>query len=74
MADAKELLAAKRIAYRHAFTSPDGQIALADLEERFNRNLIRKDKQGRVDEVALQVAVGARSVILYIEEMMREDI
>ncbi len=63
---------ALRRAYRNLFLSPDAQLVMADLYQKFNGTTL-KHSEGVIDPYASIAASGCREVLLYIELMMREQ-
>ena len=72
VAEAQRIIAEKKRAYYNLLNSPDGEVILRDLDEKFNRTTLRK-VNGVIDPNASIAAAGCREVLLYIDEMMRTN-
>ena len=70
--EAQRLTAERRRAYVNLFDSPNGKVVLEDLDKQFNRTTLRK-VDGVIDPNASIAAAGCREVLLYIDEMMRNN-
>ena len=70
--EAQRLTAERRRAYVNLFYSPNGKVVLEDLDKQFNRTTLRK-VDGVIDPNASIAAAGCREVLLYIDEMMRNN-
>ena len=70
--EAQRLTAERRRAYINLFDSPNGKVVLEDLDKQFNRTTLRK-VDGVIDPIASIAAAGCREVLLYIDEMMRNN-
>jgi molybdopterin converting factor small subunit len=61
-------------AFERVFSSPDGQEVLRELEDKFNGNTLRVNKEnGTIDVYASIAASGCRQVLLYIQDMRSLD-
>ena len=56
------------LAYEHVFTTPEGQLVLEDLQNRFMRRSSVTLVDGKVDPHRTLVNEGARELVLYIEQ------
>ena len=70
--EAQRLTAERRRAYVNLFDSPNGKVVLEDLDKQFNRTTLRK-VDGVIDPNASIAAAGCREVLLYIDDMMRNN-
>jgi hypothetical protein len=70
---ARAKLAKRTAAYSKVFASPDGQEILKDLEFRFNGTTLKK-KDGLIDPHASIAAAGCREVLLYIDQMRKQNV
>lgn len=62
----------KKSVYQKLFTGPNAEAVLKDLDEQFNRDTL-KTVNGLVDPNASIAAAGSRKVLLYIDDMLREE-
>jgi hypothetical protein len=69
---AVEELNKKKAAYQSVFVGPNAEAVLTDLFERFNRTTLKK-VDNVIDPYASIAASGCREVLLYIEQMMRNE-
>jgi hypothetical protein len=60
-----------RAAYQRLFNSPDAELVMKDLYQRFNGTTL-KHHERVIDPYASIAAAGCREVLLYIELMMRD--
>jgi hypothetical protein len=69
--DVHKKQAALRATYQRLFNSPDAELVMADLYQRFNGTTL-KHHERLIDPYASIAAAGCREVLLYIELMMRD--
>jgi hypothetical protein len=67
---AQDMVRRKIQAYQRLFASPDAELVLEDLYQKFNGTTL-KHKEGIIDVNASIAAAGCREVLLYIEQLMR---
>jgi hypothetical protein len=65
----RKTLAVGQGAAQRIFSSPDGQAVLKLLSDTFENNLVAVDKNGKVDEGAVLINVGAAHVINFLREL-----
>jgi hypothetical protein len=69
--DVQKRQATLRSAYQRLFKSPDSELVMEDLYQRFNGTTL-KHHERLIDPYASIAAAGCREVLLYIELMMRD--
>ena len=61
-------------AYKHVFESPDGQIVLKDLQQRYLFRMISKDHATVNNGAGLAYIAGQRELLIFVMETMNADI
>jgi hypothetical protein len=59
--------------FERVFSSPDGKTILEELEFRFNGTTLKKHN-GLIDPNASIAAAGCREVLLYINQMRKQNV
>jgi hypothetical protein len=68
-----ELARRRKLAlYHRVFTSADGKEILADLDQAYPEETLKRDKEGRTDPFASVAAAGSREPILHIKYLVRK--
>jgi hypothetical protein len=68
-----KLLSAAQGSALRMFSSPEGKVVLETLSKMFEGELVEKDKNGKVDENATLINVGAARVIAFLRNLAEPE-
>jgi hypothetical protein len=69
----RKVLAVGQGAARRLFASPDGQAVISMLSKTFEGEMVSVDKNGKVDENAVLLNVGAAQVINFLRDLAEPE-